>query len=244
MQYPVGSKIGKYTVVEAHGRTRELRCECGTERTRYVSAINIQPSEMCLACSNADRKGKPRPNYKMSTDYPVGTKLGKYTVVERYKGTVLLQCECGRHRTIFAAQLKKDEPSMCKSCMVKNRVGKPRGKYAVEAYNRFGVGTRHGWLTICEAMQKVRSHYMVGVECVCGRRSHMTVTYMRRNAHKVMKCASCATSIRYGGEQKVKDLARENRDVRKDFNGEKLCECGRIIIGDKDWCAYCEMKHK
>lgn len=244
MQYPVGTRIGKYTVVEVDGRKRELRCECGTERIRYVSSIRIQPSAMCLACSNAERKGKPRPNYIMSTDYPVGTKIGKYTVVDRYKGTVLMQCECGKHRTVHVSRLKAGEPTMCKNCEIKSRAGKPRGKYAVEAYDRFAVGTKHGWFTIYEAMRSASSHYVVGVECLCGRRSHMPVTYIRQNAHKVMKCASCAASMRYGGEQRAKDAAKDGRETRRDFSEEKLCECGRIIIGDKDWCAYCEMKHK
>lgn len=120
----VGTRYGKWQVIDDKSFYRVCKCECGSMRNIRIDTLMKGRSLSCQKCYRGE-------NIDMT-----GLKYGRWTVLERLErrskiaGNVYLscQCECGRIARIARAHLIHDKSKACRKCCLKKDNG-------VSAYN-------------------------------------------------------------------------------------------------------------
>ena len=123
-RFPVGGKVGNWTILEHVGRTvgdghnyyAKCRCDCGAEHFVNVSNFSRGGLKNCQSCLHrAPWRGT----------VVVGAQFGAWTVIgsaERYgKGSgaynrALCRCECGTERYCCCTDLLSGKTKNCRKC--------------------------------------------------------------------------------------------------------------------------------
>lgn len=121
----VGSKVGKWTVVEYAGRDKKSNklykcmCDCGTERIQASQTLNSGRSTQCKKCRMADLN---------ATGDLTGSVINGSLVLGRTdnangEAQYLLRCGCGTEKRASSYRLKKGLSAKCPQCRVKTHGG-------------------------------------------------------------------------------------------------------------------------
>lgn len=104
---PIGARFGKWTVTGFHSWTKlrmqrwSVRCDCGTEGTRYAASLKSGGSKSC---------GCP-------ARFAAGTRFGRWTIIEESPKADIRRyfvvCDCGIQRHVNMASLVNGESLSC-----------------------------------------------------------------------------------------------------------------------------------
>lgn len=159
-----------------------------------------------------------------------GDRLGDWLVLDVVGRSARLRCKCGYERVSNICYLEASKPQSCFSCSLARRALRSRaGQVKID----WSIGAKVGGYTILTEPRKTDTYYVVDVRCMCGALRTKSVSYLRN--HPSPRCAACASAIRFGNPLRVAadDVGHK----------ERVCECGRVILNGKDWCAWCEKNH-
>lgn len=169
---PAGTKIGDRVVLRYLGHRKdgtsfyEVQCKCGKIQTS--NRRNLRNSTKCLACHNKDMAEE---NARLSL-IPNGTKIGKWTVINKIKGDyhTLYECicECGNKKNIKVSELIRERADYCSQCDP-----------------LISAGTKYGYTTVLgykDAQQKIYE-----IEQKCGHK----LTLKEDELKALRKCNIC-----------------------------------------------------